>query len=222
VRTLNRQNEPRRHLWCQDGNGTYESLCFQPIGLYGSLRGVTRVSIGCTVSVMALLALAACGSHPVHSANNASVVSPAASGSGSPTPSNSASIATATRVVPVTVQSPSAMRAAGNYGPTSAILDPSTCAITKTTATVTGTYEGGFAPNIYSRYGDRIDLYVFTAPQPGYPRGIQLAQPFTDHSPAIGGSGRWTVRVPLLVTGFGHPARCMVAAQPTQDWQGAP
>jgi hypothetical protein len=124
--------------------------------------------------------------------------------------------------VPVTVQSDASMRAAGNRGPSSAILEPSSCTITKTTATATGTYQGGFAPEDYNRYGDRIDLYVFTAPQPGYPPGIQLANPFTHSAPAIGGRGPWTVRVPLVVTGFGLPARCVVAAQPTHDWQGAP
>jgi hypothetical protein len=81
-------------------------------------------------------------------------------------------------------------------------------------------------PAVYQRYGDVIDLYVFTRPVAGYPDGIQLAdEPFTRHSPFVySGSRRWTVTVPLdeQSFSFGQPARCMVAAQPTMDFQGAP
>jgi hypothetical protein len=63
---------------------------------------------------------------------------------------------------------------------------------------------------------------VFSRPAAGYPEGIQLAiEPFTRHSPFIGGKGPWTVTVPIDRT-LGQPARCMVAAQPTMDFQGAP
>jgi hypothetical protein len=81
-------------------------------------------------------------------------------------------------------------------------------------------------PAVYQRYGDVIDLYVFTRPVAGYPDGIQLAdEPFTRHAPFVySGSGRWTVTVSLdkQSFSFGQPARCMVAAQPTMDFQGAP
>jgi hypothetical protein len=90
------------------------------------------------------------------------------------------------------------MRAAGNGGPTSSILDPSSCTVTKTTATAAGRYgDGDFAPNVYNRYRDRIDLYVFTAPQPGYSSGIPLANPFTAPSGCVGGWG-CLVRVVIL------------------------
>jgi hypothetical protein len=124
--------------------------------------------------------------------------------------------------IPVSVQSDAAMRAAGNEGPTSSVLVPSSCVVTGTTATVTGTYRYRPVPAVYQRYGDVIDLYVFTGSVSGYQHGIQLAEPFTRTAPFIGGIGaRWTVTVPVF-TSLGRPARCMVAAQPTMDFEGAP
>jgi hypothetical protein len=98
------------------------------------------------------------------------------------------------------------------------------CAVTAAKATVRGTYRGGFAPAVYGRYGDVIDLYVYTRAVKGIPAGVQLAdQPFTRNAPSIGGRGSWTVTVPLSGTrSFGEPSRCMVAAQPTMDFQAAP
>jgi hypothetical protein len=99
---------------------------------------------------------------------------------------------------------------------------PSSCKVTARSATATGTYRDGFAAEVYARYGEVIDLYVFSRPTAGYPEGIQLAnEPFTRLSPFIGGKGPWTVTVPIDKT-LGQPARCMVAAQPTMDFQGAP
>ena len=93
--------------------------------------------------------------------------------------------------VPVSVQSDAAMRAAGNHGPSSSILVPSSCKVTATSVTAAGTYRDGFAAGVYPRYADVIDLYVFSRPMTGYPEGIQLAnEPFTRHSPFIGGKGR--------------------------------
>jgi hypothetical protein len=123
--------------------------------------------------------------------------------------------------LPIAVQPDAAMRRAGNAGPTSGILVPSSCSVSGTSATAQGTYAGGFAPAVYARSGDVIDLYVFTAPQPGYPDGIQLATPFTAQSPRIGGGSTWNVTVPLDRS-LGMPRRCLVAAQPTHDFQGAP
>ncbi len=129
------------------------------------------------------------------------------------------------RSVPVTVQSDAAMRAAGNHGPSSSILVPRSCTVTATKAVARGTYRGGFAPAVYGRYGDVVDLYVFSRAAAGNPAGIQLAgEPFTRNAPFIGGNGSWTVTVPLnkSLLSFGAPSRCLVAAQPTMDFQGAP
>lgn len=145
-----------------------------------------------------------------------------ATASAAPSPATQSSEpAPPARPLPVSVQSDAAMRRAGNTGPTSSILAPASCALQGATVTARGGYAGGLAPQVYPRYGDVIDLYVYTAPQPGYPDGIQLATPFTPHSPGIGGRGPWTVTVPVDRS-LGVPARCVVAAQPTHDFQGAP
>jgi hypothetical protein len=119
------------------------------------------------------------------------------------------------------VQTDAQMKAAGNEGPSSSILRPAKCELEGTTATAEGTYQGGFAPNAYSRYGDIVDLYVFTGPSPGYPEGVQVAGLSPERSPAIGGRGTWQVTEPVDLS-FGQPERCVVAAQPTHDFQGAP
>jgi hypothetical protein len=143
----------------------------------------------------------------------------------SPQPHTVAALAGATvlgRAIPASVQSDAGMRAAGDDGPSSSIMRPSSCTVTAKTATASGTYQGSFVPAVYQRYGDVIDLYVYTAPLKGYPNGIQLAdQPFTRQAPFIAGGGRWTVTVPIA-TQLGRPARCVVAAQPTMEFQGAP
>lgn len=124
-------------------------------------------------------------------------------------------------VVPVSGQSDAAMRIAGNNGPSSSILVPSSCTVSSTRATATGTYHGRLAPEVYRRYGDVVDLYVFSAAAPGYPQGIQLAAPFSAGAPPIGGIGSWTVTVPIEPS-LGRPVRCLIAAQPTHDFEGAP
>jgi hypothetical protein len=160
------------------------------------------------VSVLSLLAAGCGGSPGSHAGGGLTATTTAALG----------------HPLPVSVQSDSAMIAAGNEGPSSTILVPSSCTVTATSATATGTYQGGFVPMIYQQYGDVVDLYVFTGPVQGDPQGIQVAnEPFTRHAPFIAGlrvGVRWTVTVPL--DSLGKPARCMVAAQPTMDFQGPP
>lgn len=172
-------------------------------------RRVKRISSGSVlVSALCLLTLG-CSS-------TAGTVSP---------PSAPAVTAVLGRSLPVSAQSDAAMRAAGNHGPSSSILVPLSCTVTATKATARGTYRGGFAPAVYGRYGDVIDLYVFSRAAAGNPAGIQLAgEPFTRNAPFIGGHGSWTVTVPLnkSLLSFGAPSRCLVAAQPTMDFQGAP
>ena len=113
------------------------------------------------------------------------------------------------------------MAAAGNPGPSSTILLPSSCVFSGHTVTATGGYSnGGFVPADYGRYGDVIDLYVFTAPAHGYANGFQIASLPIDKAPAVGGSARWQLSESVDLS-IGRPARCMVAAQPTHDFEGA-
>jgi len=121
----------------------------------------------------------------------------------------------------ISVQSSSQMQAAGNSGPPSSILIPISCDLSGTTVTAKGSYRGGFAPNLYNRYGDIVELYVFGAPSSGYPQGPPLAASSVTDSPPIGGYGSWQVSTNVDL-GVGLPEKCVVAAQPTHDLQLAP
>jgi hypothetical protein len=114
------------------------------------------------------------------------------------------------------------MQATGNSGPSSSILAPLSCAAVGATVSARGGYtNGGFAPNVYNRYGDVVELYVYTAPVDGYPDGNQVADLGAEDRPSIGGFGTWQVTAPVDLSG-GAPARCVVAAQPTHALQLAP
>lgn len=124
--------------------------------------------------------------------------------------------------LPISVESDSQMQAAGNSGPSSSILLPTSCRLTGSTVTALGTYtNGGFVPEVYHRYGDVIVLYVFAAPSPGYPQGIQLGVSEVGGDPVVGSPAPWHVGLSVS-PGPVPPARCAVAAQPTHDVQLAP
>jgi len=138
-----------------------------------------------------------------------------------PTPTTAVpEVPPATISLPISVESDSAMQAAGNNGPSSSILMPSSCVLSGDTVTATGTYQGGFAPNVYNRYGDVVVLYVFGAPSSGYPQGAQLGASPASNSPVIG-SGTWRVSTAVDLP-IGQPVSCVVAAQPTHEVQLAP
>ncbi len=136
-----------------------------------------------------------------------------------PTPTVPA-VPPSTTSLPISVESDSAMQAAGNNGPSSSILTPSSCVLSGNTVTAIGTYQGGFAPNVYNRYGDVVVLSIFGAPSSGYPQGAQLGVSSVNDSPAIG-SGTWQTSATVDLS-TGQPVRCVVAAQPTHDVQLAP
>jgi hypothetical protein len=126
------------------------------------------------------------------------------------------------RQLPISVESDSQMKAAGNEGPSSSILDPTSCRLTGTTVTADGTYtNGGFVPNVYNRYGDIIVLYVRSAPSAGYAEGMQLGVSDVSQSPVLGSRAPWHVSLSITQPA-GTPAQCVVAAQPTHDGQFAP
>jgi hypothetical protein len=124
--------------------------------------------------------------------------------------------------IPISVESDSQMKAAGNDGPSSSILLPTACRLTGTTITAEGTYtNGGFVPNVYDRYGDIIVLYVLGAPSPGYAEGMQLGASDVRGSPVVGSRAPWHVSLSISPSAR-LPVRCVVAAQPTHDGQFAP
>jgi hypothetical protein len=114
------------------------------------------------------------------------------------------------------------MHEAGNYGPSSSILVPTSCELNGTTVTAEGGYQGGFAPYVYGRYGDSVELYVLTAPTTGFSQGITLGWGGVGEiAAAIGGYGSWQVTATINPS-LGQPASCLIAAQPTHDFVGAP
>jgi hypothetical protein len=124
--------------------------------------------------------------------------------------------------LPISVESDSQMKQDGNYGPSSSILEPTSCQLTGTTVTARGGYaNGGFVPNVYNRYGDIIALYVFAAPSPGYPRGVQMGASSASAAPQVGIQAPWQVSASFDPS-IGTPATCVVAAQPTHAVQLAP
>lgn len=109
------------------------------------------------------------------------------------------------------------MQSAGNEGPSSSILAPTSCVLSGGMLTAAGGYtNGGFAPNVYNRYGDVVELYAYTTPS-----GAQVAQLNSEHRPPIGGYGTWQVIAPVNAA-LGLPTRCVVAAQSTHAVQLAP
>lgn len=124
--------------------------------------------------------------------------------------------------LPVAVQSDAEMQAAGNNGPSSSILAPTSCEVTGGQVTARGGYtDGGFAPNVYNRFGAMVKLYVYSAPAPGFGQGVQLISVGEETAAPIGGYGPWEVSGPIYVTSSA-PVRCVVASQPTHDFVGAP
>jgi hypothetical protein len=84
--------------------------------------------------------------------------------------------------------------------------------------TAAGGYtNGGFAPNVYDRYGDVVELYAYT----GASGGVQVAELASERRPPIGGYGTWQASV-SIDDALGSPSRCIVAAQPTHALQLAP
>ena len=119
--------------------------------------------------------------------------------------------------LPISVQSDGAMHAAGNDGPSSSVLLPSSCVLSGDTVTAIGTYQGGFAPNVYNRVGGVVVLYVMGAPSAGNPQAAQLGASPISSSPPMG-SGTWQVST-TVDRSKGGPASCIVAAQPTHQIQ---
>lgn len=190
--------------------------------IFASMRSINLTAIAAVAATCTVL-LAGCGiasrlaSTP---AATTSVPTTATTGPATGTPEPAAT--SAAPQIPISVESDSQMEAEGNDGPSSAILLPTSCQLTGTTITADGTYtNGGFVPNVYNRYGDIIVLYVFAAPSPGYPEGIQLGASDVEESPVLGSQTPWHVSVSISPS-VGVPAECVVAAQPTHDEQLAP
>jgi hypothetical protein len=187
-----------------------------------SMRSI-RFAAAAAAAALGTLLFAGCGSASQQAslpAGTRTVPTTARTGPATGTPP--AIVATAAPQLPVSVESDRQMKAEGNDGPSSSILLPTSCRLTGTTITATGTYaNGGLVPNVYDRYGDIIVLYARAAPSAGYPDGMQLGASDVSESPEVGSSASWHVSLSISPSA-GAPARCVVAAQPTHDGQFAP
>jgi hypothetical protein len=183
------------------------------------------INFAAVAAVAAIGTLLVAGCDPNISQGSVPAATTSAAPAASTGPAASAPVATATAAptqIPISVESDSQMTANGNNGPSSSILLPTSCQLNGTTVTAEGAYtNGGFVPNLYDRYGDIIVLYVFTAPSPGEPNGIQLGVSDVSESPVLGSSAPWQVSLSFSPS-VGVPAQCVVAAQPTHDEQFAP
>lgn len=137
--------------------------------------------------------------------------SPAASGAG---PQSSQAASGTAQQLPITV---SAQLSSPQQS--TSILAPASCVLQDGVLTATGSFTGGFVPEDYERYGDVVELYVYTAVSQG--QAIQLADLSAEKPYPIGGKGPWKVTVPVE-TQFGTPTHCLVAVQSTHAFMGAP
>lgn len=149
------------------------------------------------------------GTHPTSTTTSTSSTS---------TSSSSTATGASRGAIPITVESDVQMQAEGNNGPSSSVLLPTSCQVVGTTVTATGVAQG--VSEVYDRYGDIIELYLFTPPSNGYQQGEQLAASSYKDAPPVGAGG-WEVSTSFDPS-VGQPARCVVAAQPTHDVQLAP
>jgi hypothetical protein len=187
-----------------------------------SMRSISFAAVAAVAATGTIL-IAGCGPASRQASLPAATTPvPTNAGTGPATGTPRAEAAVSAPQLPISVESDSQMKAAGNNGPSSSILLPTSCRVTGTTVTAEGTYaNGGFVPDVYDRYGDVIVLYVRAAPSPGYAEGMQLAVSDVRQSPVVGGRGPWHVSLSVSPSA-GVPARCVVAAQPTHDGQFAP
>jgi hypothetical protein len=192
---------------------------------FDQLQAVVQDALGGTVpttSEIEDLATAAAQSYGSREPQAATVVLLWAEGKYTATV-NATSINNTRAAVSSTSLSVSVQPDSANSEVPSSILVPTSCSLTGTTVTATGTYGGpsaitspGSPPaaaEFYRRYGAVVKLYAYDA------SGTQVIDLSAENSPAID-VGNWTL-TGTVPSGYGTPASCVVAAQATQDFQGA-
>jgi hypothetical protein len=170
----------------------------------------------------------ASGNLPSPSATASTSASPFASPSASP----SASSASAAAVAPV-VSSPAPAPVSlqilvspelSTPGQDATDLLPTSCTFTQTQRSGAGvvTAKGTFGPyyETYNRYGDVVELYVFTGTPKTNPTTTQLAQLPNPSEPPLS-TGSWQVSAPIVAPPS-QPLFCLVAVQSTHAFIGSP
>ena len=108
-----------------------------------------------------------------------------------------------------------------------AILLPRSCGLHGNVVTATGTYDpshgglGDYAPEYYTRFGDVVELYVYSAPSPEHAQSNQIADLDSERPYPMSRPGPWTASA-RIEEGLGTPDLCVADVQPTHDFQGAP
>jgi hypothetical protein len=187
-----------------------------------SMRSINFAAVAAATAIGALL-VAGCGpASRQASLPAATTLAPVTAGTSPATGTPRTTVAASVPQLPISVEPDAQMKAAGNDGPSSSILHPTSCRLTAETATAKGRYtNGGFVPNVYDRYGDVIVRYVLSAPSPGYPEGEQLGVSNVSEAPVVGSRAPWHVSLSISPSAA-VPARCVVAAQPTHAGEFAP
>lgn len=102
------------------------------------------------------------------------------------------------------------------------ILLTSSCSFLNGSVTATGTFNGGFVPETYVRYGDVVELYAYTsAVSADSGQAFQIANLVLEKPFTMGNNGPWTVSAPVITDDVGAPTRCFVAVQSTHAFMGA-
>jgi hypothetical protein len=99
-------------------------------------------------------------------------------------------------------------------------LLPASCTISGGVATASGTFNRDAYGETYVRYGDVVELYVYSGPSNSFPTGTQLADLSNERPMVVGASGPWLVVVPLAIVDR-EPAQCLVAVQSTHAFMGS-
>jgi len=162
------------------------------------------------VSVILAAAAVAAGCAACGSSSSTSVLPPSYSAVPSSTPSPTGTA----RKLPIAVSA-----ALSSPQQATSILAPASCTEQGGVLTATGTFTGGFVPEVYIRWGDVVELYAYTAGQQGF-LGLQVANLAAEKPYPIGGLGPWRVTVPVAIT-VSSPISCLVAVQSTHAFMGA-
>jgi hypothetical protein len=85
--------------------------------------------------------------------------------------------------------------------------------------TARGTLKGGFAQEVYRRYGDVVELYAYnSADSPPTSQDLQVLDLEMEQPGAM--TGLWTASAPVDAQ-IGQPHRCFVAVQSTHAFMPA-
>lgn len=175
--------------------------------------------------MLTVLMVTSCSSSPGSSVQSfpTTVVRAASTTSAATTPSTSVTVTTVAqpdtggRALPVSV---SALLSSSQQDPT--ILLPSSCDVDAGMVTVHGSFNGGFVPEAYRRFGDVVELYAYSSnDDPPTGNDLQVLDLGAEKPGSMDTAGNtWTAVAPVDGQ-VGQPLHCFVAVQSTHAFMGA-